>query len=51
MAYTFSPPKYTLPSKAFEPAYLALHRRGELKRRADEAITGLKACYVCPRNI
>jgi putative pyruvate formate lyase activating enzyme len=34
----------------FEPAYLALHRTGELARRATEALAGLKACYLCPRN-
>ncbi len=34
----------------FEPAYLALHRTGELRRRAEEALAGLTECYVCPRN-
>lgn len=34
----------------FEPAYLALHRTGELLKRAEVALAGLEACYVCPRN-
>lgn len=42
--------KYTLRAADFEPAYLALHRTGELRRRAEEAIANLEACYVCPRN-
>jgi putative pyruvate formate lyase activating enzyme len=37
-------------SKNFEPAYLALHRSGELKWRAEAAVERL-ACYLaCPRN-
>lgn len=48
---TFPPPsKYIIPAADFEPAYLALHRRGELQRRAEEAVAGLAACYVCPRD-
>ena len=27
-----------------------LHRTGELQRRAEEAVAGLEACYVCPRD-
>lgn len=34
----------------FEPAYLALHRTGELKRRALAALAGLRDCHVCPRD-
>lgn len=34
----------------FEPAYLALHRAGELRRRAQEALQRLSHCLVCPRN-
>lgn len=34
----------------FEPAYLALHRRGELLRRAESAVASLEKCHVCPRN-
>jgi putative pyruvate formate lyase activating enzyme len=32
-----------------EPAYLALHRRGELLARAREALDSLQACTCCPR--
>ncbi|MCP4426147.1 MAG: radical SAM protein [Chloroflexi bacterium] len=35
---------------AFEPAYLALHRRGELAERAATAVAQLAACRVCPRD-
>ncbi|GIV20378.1 MAG: radical SAM protein [Armatimonadota bacterium] len=42
--------RYLLPARSFEPAYLALHRRGELQRRAEEAIASLRECRVCPRN-
>ncbi len=41
---------YVIRSAEFEPAYLALHRRGELRRRAAEALTRLSHCLVCPRN-
>ncbi len=41
---------YLIKSADFEPAYLVLHRRGELKQRAQEALTGLRDCRVCPRN-
>jgi putative pyruvate formate lyase activating enzyme len=37
-------------SRHFEPAYLALHRSGELRRRAHDALTRLERCLVCPRN-
>jgi putative pyruvate formate lyase activating enzyme len=37
-------------SHTFEPAYLALHRCGELARRAEEALAGLASCQACPRN-
>lgn len=43
-------PKFLLSSKDFEPAYLSLHRTGELKRRAHEAIESLSSCRVCPRD-
>jgi putative pyruvate formate lyase activating enzyme len=42
--------KYTIPAEDFEPAYLALHRTGELLRRAKEAVAGLSECRVCPRD-
>jgi len=34
----------------WEPAYLALHRSGRLRARAERALAGLRACRVCPRN-
>jgi len=34
----------------FEPAYLALHRKGELAARAREAVEELRDCRVCPRD-
>ncbi|MCI0398908.1 MAG: radical SAM protein [Chloroflexi bacterium] len=37
-------------SGAFEPAYLALYRSGELQRRARLAVQSLADCHVCPRN-
>jgi len=33
-----------------EPSYLALHRRGELARRAASALAALAACRLCPRG-
>lgn len=42
--------KYLIPSEQFEPAYLALHRAGDLQRRAQEAICALKECRLCPRH-
>jgi putative pyruvate formate lyase activating enzyme len=34
----------------FEPAYLALHRSGELKRRVATAYARLEACDICARE-
>jgi len=34
----------------FEPAYLMLHRSGELKRRGDELWSLMKSCCLCPRK-
>ena len=34
----------------FEPAYLALHRAGELDRRAELAVAELEDCCACPRD-
>ncbi len=34
----------------FEPAYLALHRSGELWRRAESALEELGSCNSCPRG-
>ncbi|MCS6831782.1 MAG: radical SAM protein [bacterium] len=42
--------RYLIPSADFEPAYLALHRSGELRKRAQEAIASLERCCVCPRD-
>lgn len=37
-------------ASAFEPAYLALLRSGELARRAQLAYERLEACNICPRE-
>ncbi|MBI3359790.1 MAG: radical SAM protein [Chloroflexi bacterium] len=37
-------------SRDFKPAYLQLYRRGELQRRAEEAVAGLEHCLACPRE-
>jgi putative pyruvate formate lyase activating enzyme len=50
MAFSLTPPKYLLCARDFEPAYLALHRHGELLCRAEEAVAQLETCYVCPRD-
>ena len=42
--------KYIRQRRGFEPAYLALWRNGELRRRADTAIAGLAECRLCPRQ-
>jgi putative pyruvate formate lyase activating enzyme len=42
--------RFLISSKDFEPAYLALHRSGELKERAKEAVESLIECRVCPRD-
>jgi putative pyruvate formate lyase activating enzyme len=34
----------------FEPAYLRLHRSGELKKRAEELWSIMKSCKLCPRK-
>lgn len=34
----------------FEPAYLELHRSGELARRAEQLWQIMEACHVCPRK-
>ena len=49
------PPRDTAPERFvstdpdFEPAYIRLHRTGELSRRAQTALEGLSRCLVCPR--
>lgn len=35
---------------AFEPAYLALHRTGELKRRGEQLWEAMEPCRLCPRE-
>jgi putative pyruvate formate lyase activating enzyme len=42
--------RFLISSKDFEPAYLQLHRSGELRRRAEAALERLSHCLVCPRN-
>ena len=34
----------------FEPAYLKLHKSGELKRRAEELWAVMESCQLCPRR-
>ena len=34
----------------FEPAYLKLHRSGELKKRGEELWNIMKSCTLCPRQ-
>jgi putative pyruvate formate lyase activating enzyme len=41
---------FVISSRDFEPAYLALHRRGELVKRAELALAELADCHVCPRD-
>jgi putative pyruvate formate lyase activating enzyme len=41
---------FVISSRGFEPAYMALHRTGELRRRAEEALSRLSYCLVCPRD-
>jgi putative pyruvate formate lyase activating enzyme len=42
--------EFLISSKDFEPAYLHLHRTGELKQRVGQAIESLGNCEICPRN-
>jgi putative pyruvate formate lyase activating enzyme len=37
-------------TNGFEPAYLQLHRTGELRERVREAYHGLEECALCPRR-
>ncbi len=41
--------RFFISSSSFEPAYLRLHRTGELQRRVEEAIRSLEHCLMCPR--
>lgn len=36
--------------KDFEPAYLSLHRTGELKKRGEELWDIMESCRLCPRE-
>ena len=36
--------------KRFEPAYMKLHRTGELKKRGEELWQIMKSCHLCPRE-
>jgi putative pyruvate formate lyase activating enzyme len=38
------------PVTGFEPAYLELHRTGELKRRAEKLWAIMNSCRLCPRR-
>ncbi|MFQ5942809.1 MAG: radical SAM protein [Anaerolineales bacterium] len=44
------PGRFLLPSAGFEPAYMALHRSGELRKRAADGLERLSHCLVCPRD-
>ncbi|MDJ0699085.1 MAG: radical SAM protein [Woeseiaceae bacterium] len=37
-------------ARGFAPAYLELHRTGELKQRAEELWTLMESCKLCPRR-
>ena len=41
---------FFLSSQDFEPAYLHLHRTGELRQRARAALETLSSCRGCPRD-
>ncbi|MFQ5922034.1 MAG: radical SAM protein [Anaerolineales bacterium] len=45
-----SRPGFTIPQADFEPAYMALHSSGELRRRATAGLERLSHCLVCPRD-
>jgi putative pyruvate formate lyase activating enzyme len=47
-AYASPPPAAIDP--AFEPAYLKLHRAGELRRRGDALWAMMETCRLCPRE-
>jgi len=49
-ARTTSTTKTSETSSGFEPAYLKLHRTGELKKRASKLWTILENCRCCPRQ-
>lgn len=41
---------FLISSRTFEPAYLSLHRSGELRNRAEAAVALLADCRACPRD-
>ena len=45
-----TPSKFAIRTADYEPAYLSLHRAGELQKRAEEAVAALADCRVCPRE-
>jgi len=56
-ATTPSPTKTTTPTETpdqtdlvFEPAYLKLHKTGELKNRAEKLWAIMESCQLCPRK-
>lgn len=42
--------QFFISAKDFEPAYLALHRSGELARRVEQGVQSLADCRSCPRD-
>jgi putative pyruvate formate lyase activating enzyme len=46
----YASPPHPATSPAFEPAYLKLHRTGELRRRAEALWAMLESCRLCPRE-
>jgi putative pyruvate formate lyase activating enzyme len=42
--------RYINHSMKFEPSYMALHRSGELQKRADRLMGMLRECTLCPHN-
>jgi putative pyruvate formate lyase activating enzyme len=50
MSARTAPAEALLDSRSFEPAYLALHRSGALRQRAEAALERLSHCLVCPRD-
>ena len=44
------PTNFRVRAADYEPAYLRLHRSGELARRAEAAVASLSHCLACPRD-
>ncbi len=42
--------RFIILSQEYEPLYMALHREGELQKRASAALAELAVCHICPRN-